>query len=209
MAKGNQNRFRNKKKKIFTKLKILMKELPLPKERRLLFSTQVNQETIKTLTESILNINENDAYLEKLYPVHDLIYKRKPIEIVIDSYGGSVYQCFGVISVMEKSITPIHTIVTGAAMSCGFMILISGHKRFAYKYSTPLYHQASSGAWGKLKELEEDIEETRRLQNIIEKITLEKTKISKKTLKEIFEKKKDWFMTSEEARRLGVVDAII
>ena len=44
---------------------------------------------------------------------------------------------------------------------------------------------------------------------MLEEITLEKTKISKKKLKEIYEGKKDWFMTAKEAKELGVVDEII
>ena len=183
--------------------------LELPKDRNIFFTNQVDQASIGDVTQRIIEINEDDKRLKKLYDVYDIEYTPKPIKIWIDSYGGSVYQCFGLLSVMEKSKTPIHTIVTGCAMSCGFMMLISGHKRFAHKLSTPLYHQVSSGGWGKLKDLEEDIEETRRLQKIIEKITLEKTKISKERLKDVFERKIDWFMDSDEALRLGVVDDII
>ncbi len=110
---------------------------------------------------------------------------------------------------MERSKTPIHTIVTGCAMSCGFMILICGHKRFAHKLSTPLYHQVSSVAFGTVKEMEESLEETKRLQSQLESIVLEKTDISKKKLKQILDNKFDWFMTAEESLELGVVDEIL
>jgi ATP-dependent Clp protease protease subunit len=183
--------------------------LPLPKERNLYFQKQVDQASIGELTQKIIEINDDDKKLKKLYEVYDLSYEPKPIKIYIDSYGGYVYQCFGLLSVMEKSKTPIHTIVTGCAMSCGFMMLISGHKRFAYKLSTPLYHQVSGGAVGKVKDMEEELFEAQRLQTMLEEITLEKTKISKKKLKEIYDGKKDWFMTAKEAKELGVVDEII
>ena len=94
-------------------------------------------------------------------------------------------------------------------MSCGFMILISGHKRFGYPLCTPMYHQVSSGNWGKLKDIEERVEETKRLQAIIEKITASKTNIKKSRLKECFTKKEDWFMTAKEALDNGVIDGII
>ena len=110
---------------------------------------------------------------------------------------------------MKNSKTPIHTIVTGCAMSCGFMILISGHKRFAYEYSTALYHQVSSGVWGKLKDMQEDLAETERLQEMIESITLQKTKITAKRLKKAFTGKQDWFISSEDCLKLGVVDEIL
>tara|TARA_A100001515_G_scaffold140165_1_gene135541 strand:+ start:115 stop:609 length:495 start_codon:yes stop_codon:yes gene_type:complete len=161
------------------------------------------------LTKSIIEINKSDDYLKKLYAISDIDYNPKPIEIYIDSYGGAVYQCMGLLGVMEKSVTPIHTIVTGCAMSCGFMILISGHKRFGYKLSTPLYHQVSTGFRGKVQDMEESLEETKRLQKMIEKITLARTEIPKKRLKEVLKNKVDWYMTAKEALELGVIDGII
>ena len=183
--------------------------LPRPKPRNLYLPEQVNQESMNKLTKAVIEINEDDKFLAKLYGIHDLEYKRPPIQMYIDSYGGAVYQCFGLLGVMEKSETPIHTIVTGAAMSCGFMILITGHKRFGYKHSTPLYHQVSTGFHGKVQDMEDSLVETKRLQKKIEDITLERTSISKKKLNEILKNKKDWFMTAEEALGLGVIDGIL
>lgn len=181
----------------------------LPKSRELFFNKQVDQASIGELTKSIVEINNDDELLVKIYEAHGLTYKPRPIKIHIDSYGGYVYQCYGLLSVMEASKTPVHTIVTGAAMSCGFMILICGHRRFAHELSTPLYHQISGGAFGTIKEVQEQHEEMKRLQNKLEEIVLKKTKISKKKLKEIFETKKDWYMTAKEAKELGVVDELL
>jgi ATP-dependent Clp protease protease subunit len=183
--------------------------LPKPKLRNLYLPEQVNQESMNKLTKAIIEINEDDEYLKKLYAVHDIEYKPQPIQMYIDSYGGAVYQCFGLLGVMDKSETPIHTIVTGAAMSCGFMILISGHKRFGYSHSTPLYHQVSSGFYGKIQDMEEHLEESKRLQKKIETLTLERTSISKKKLSQILKNKIDWYMSAEEALSLGVIDGII
>lgn len=178
--------------------------IPIPKSRTLYLTDQVTQKSIGDLTKSILEINEDDSQLEKIYAIHSLKYERKPIKIYIDSYGGYVYQCFGLLSIMESSETPIHTIATGAAMSCGFMILICGHKRFGYKLCTPMYHQVSSWAAGKVQDMKED-----RLQKIIEEITLKRTKIKKEKLEKIREKKHDWFMTAEQAVKNGVLDEIL
>ena len=183
--------------------------LPIPQSRNLYLPTQVDQESMNKLTKSIIDINESDDLIEKIYAVHDIKYTPKPIKIYIDTYGGLVYQCFGLIGVMEKSETPIHTIVTGAAMSCGFMILINGHKRFGYQHATPLYHQVSTGFFGNVKDMEESLVEAKRLQEKIEEMTLRKTKISKKRLKKIFDNKVDWYMSATEALKLRVIDEII
>jgi len=183
--------------------------LPLPRKRDLFFNKQVDQSSIGELTQKIIEINNDDDHLKKVYSIFNLKYKPDPIKIYIDSYGGAVYQCFGLLSVIERSETPIHTIVTGCAMSCGFLLLISGHKRFAHKMSTPLYHQVSTGFFGKVQDMKEKVEEAKRLQEQIEEYTKEKTKIGKKKLKKILENKIDWYMTSEEALELGVIDEIL
>jgi ATP-dependent Clp protease protease subunit len=184
-------------------------QLTLPKERVLHLAQQVDQASINAITKSIIEINESDLQVSKISEVHGFTYNPKPIELYIDSYGGYVYQCLGLIGVIENSKIPVHTIVTGCAMSCGFMIAITGHKRYAYNHATFMYHQVSSGTGGKLKEMEEDIIETKRLQKFIEEHTLSKTKITEKDLEKCYDQKKDWYFTSKQALKSGIIDAII
>jgi ATP-dependent protease ClpP protease subunit len=94
-------------------------------------------------------------------------------------------------------------------MSCGFLIAISGHKRFGYPRSTYLYHQVSGGAFGKVKDIEEELVEILRLQQSIEEITLESTSITKKMLEKAYRGKKDWYLSSGEAIKLRIIDQII
>lgn len=183
--------------------------LPNPKNRNLYLAQQVDQASINTISKEIIEINEDDANIAKVYAMHDLEYTPKPIKLYIDSYGGYVYQCFGLLGIIQKSKIPVHTIVTGCAMSCGFLIAISGHKRFGYEKATYMYHQVSSATWGKAKDMEEDIIETVRLQKMIEEHTLEHTKISAKKLAQVYKGKRDWFIDSTEALKLKVIDELI
>lgn len=184
-------------------------QIPSPKDRNLMFATNVNNASIAELSKALMDISNDDIYIGKLYTIHGLAYTPQPIKIHIDSYGGQVYQCLGLLSIMKNCATPIHTIVTGCAMSCGFLISISGHKRFGHKHSTFMYHQISSLQGGKLKDLEEDIIEAKRLQHIIEQHTMEQTKISQIRLTESYEKKEDWYMNAKQALKLGVIDDIL
>ena len=183
--------------------------LPNPKERNLFFDKQVSQSSVNTISKDIIEINEHDEYIKKIYDAHDLNYTPKPIKIYIDSYGGYVYQCLGLVGIMRSSKTPIHTIVTGCAMSSGFLIAISGHKRFGHLRSTYLYHQVPGGAFGKVKDMEEELAEILRLQQAVEEITLESTAITKKMLEKAYRGKKDWYITSEQAIKLKIIDEII
>ena len=186
-----------------------METLPLPKQRNLYIYDGIDLYSIQKLTESIIEINEHDEHLTKLFGVYNLNYQPDPIKIHIDYFGGSVYQILGLISVIETSKVPIWTISTGVSMSAGLMLLISGHKRFAHKYSTQLYHQLSSATWGTLESIKDDVKELKRLQKILEEIITSKTKLTKKKLKEINLLKKDWFLTPKESLELGIIDEII
>lgn len=183
--------------------------LPSPKVRDLYFNKQVDQNTIGDLTQKLLEINGSDEYLKSVYFLHGLTYHPPPIKIYIDSYGGSVYQCLGLIGLMEKSVTPIHTYVTGVAMSAGFMIAIHGHKRYCYEHSTYMYHQLSSVAWGTMKDMEDNVQEYKRLNQKLQELTVKKTRISLKALEDNYERKQDWYMTADQAKTNGCVDGII
>ena len=183
--------------------------LPEAKYRNLYLAKQVDQESMNTLSKAIIEINESDEKLKKIYNAYDLEYKPSPIKLYIDSYGGQVYQCLGLLGIMKNSKIPIHTIVTGCAMSCGFLISITGHKRFGYPGSTFLYHQVSGGMRGKAKDLEEEVIEVKRLQTIIEDHTLKLTKITKLQLDKIYTRKIDWYIDSKKAIKLGVIDEVI
>lgn len=187
----------------------MAKGLREPMARDLFFTEQIDQKTISELSKQLILIEKDDSELELIYEISGLKYDRPAIRIFIDSYGGNVYQGLGIIGIIENSATPIHTIVTGCAMSMAFGILISGHKRFAYKYATPLYHILNAGEKDTIQGLTEDLEEYERLQSLLDTITVKKTNISVDKLKYYRERKKDWYMSAEESIKLNVVDEII
>ena len=134
--------------------------------------------------------------------------KQKPIKLYINSYGGSVYDAWSLISTILESKVPVHTICTGYAMSAAFVIFLAGDKRSISKNAILMFHQISSGNWGKYKDLMEDIEHLAYLQKQMEDFVVSRTKISRSTLKKVRESKHDWFITPEEAIKLGVADEI-
>ena len=81
-------------------------------------------------------------------------YQRQPINIFINSFGGSVYDMWALIDIIESSKTPIHTYCSGYAMSAGFMIFLAGHKRFVTKHATLMCHQLSMWDSGKIADMQ-------------------------------------------------------
>jgi len=185
--------------------------LPHPKKRLIFFAGDVEQESLGYyVKKKILEINESDALLVQLAKVYGFEYKPKPIKLYLDSYGGDIYSALGLVGVIEASNTPIWTYYTGSAMSSGFIILISGHRRFCYKHSTLMYHQISSdSSGGEARKQEMDVEENTRLMEIMEEIVVSKTKISKNKLKKIYSQKEDWYIDPQQALKLEIIDEII
>ena len=54
----------------------------------------------------------------------------KPIYLFIHSYGGDLEQTNFFCDLVESSRIPIYTIAMGASMSAGFLIFLSGKRRF-------------------------------------------------------------------------------
>jgi ATP-dependent Clp protease protease subunit len=110
---------------------------------------------------------------------------------------------------MKAKGTPVNTIVTGCAMSCGFLIAIHGAHRSVHKNATLMYHQVSSHVGGTAADIEEEVIEVKRLQQKIEQMTLDNTKITEKQLEKVYKKKKDWYLDSKDAVKWGCADDII
>lgn len=177
--------------------------------RSIWLSTEVYPDTITPVIQQILDINYEDSIKEKEAKLNDQIYVRHPIKLYVSSYGGSVYDGFGLIGAISSSKTPVHTYAVGKVMSMGFMIAISGVKRFAYPHTTYMYHSVSSVAWGKFSELEESLEETARLQHKIDNIVVARTKIEQSRMTEVHKQKLDWYFDANDALELNCIDEII
>lgn len=183
--------------------------LILPKERNLYLVKQIDQESINNITKDIVNINENDLLIQKVYRAYGLGYNPAPIKLFIDSYGGHVYQAAGLGSVIEKSKTDVHTIVTGCAMSAGFYLLVSGKRRFAYNDATILYHQLSAGTSGKLEEMKDYVNQLDILDKKLRAHYLRKTSMGKKLLDQLNKNKTDYYMSAQQALKLNCIEEIL
>jgi ATP-dependent Clp protease protease subunit len=174
-------------------------------ERTLYLFDTINKSTVKAVIESILKINKYDDELDK----REKDFKRNPIELIINSKGGIVYDGLSLINVIEKSKTEVHTYVYGLAASMGLLIAVSGHKRFSGNLSTFMYHSVSLNMGGQLEFLKNRLEETQRLQNVYDEYLLSKTKFEIDELKSVQEQQRDWYITAEEALRFGIIDEIV
>ena len=175
-------------------------------ESRILYlDGTVDEETARDVITEILQYNHEDDAADK--KKKDFI--RRPIKLIVNTYGGSVYDGFGMVTVIETSKTPVHTYVYGKSMSMGFLIAAAGHKRFGGKMATFMYHQIASWAYGKLEELKDTVVEMERLQEMYDRYLLSVTQIKRSDLSPSKEKRNEWYLGSDEAIKFGLIDEII
>jgi len=135
-----------------------------------------------------------------------------PINIIIDSVGGDVYEMFGIIDYIESleknSNILVNTICRGKAMSAAAMILASGTgKRLASKRSTIMIHEGSSMQAGKSSDLKAAHKYNSHLEEMANALLGDKTSKDKKFWSE--QSKTDLYLSAKEAQKLGVIDGII
>lgn len=135
------------------------------------------------------------------------VEERKPIKLFIFSEGGDMMSMWNLVDVIAASTTPVYCINFGMCMSASMILLASGHKRFALKHSTGMYHSGSAGFEGTREQMESIQKWYDGVSKVMEKWFLEHTTIDPK----LFNKKKktDWYMTAEEMLEYGIVDKII
>jgi len=125
------------------------------------------------------------------------------IPVVIDSYGGSVYGCLDMVGHLQKASLPVHTIVTGKAMSAGAILFGMGHTRHMAENATLMLHDASMWTGGKTEEIKADAKEIERLNGLIFRMIAGNCgQKDDYFIKLVHEKgHADWFLTAKEARK--------
>lgn len=134
------------------------------------------------------------------------IEKRKPIKLYINSDGGYLTAGFLIIDTIKLSKTPVYTINIGTSYSAAFYIFIAGHHRIAYKHSSFLFHEGSTGIQGDANKFRNYADFYNNLLKMSQEHTLKNTKISSSDYEK--HQKDDWWFTAEEAIKYGICDEI-
>lgn len=167
---------------------------------RVLFLADVTDEAAETIAHLIRMWNIIDRAIEPS--------SRKPIKLFIDSCGGSVTAGFTIINAILLSKTPVYTINMGTAYSMGLCVLAAGHKRFAYKDATFLFHEGSTDIGqidaGKFKNYSKFYE---MLLEKIKTFLLTHTNMTEEMYKEKY--RDDWWFFADEALKTGFIDEIL
>jgi ATP-dependent Clp protease protease subunit len=167
----------------------------LLKERIIFVSGEVEDTMSSIIVAQLL-------YLESENP-------NKEIYMYINSPGGTVTSGLSIYDTMQYIKPKISTLCLGQACSMGSLLLTGGEKgmRFALPNSRIMIHQPSGGFRGQATDIEIHAQEIialkKRLNKMYVKHTGQKLDVIEKNME------RDNFMSPEEAKKFGLIDAII
>lgn len=139
----------------------------------------------------------------------DNVDSKKDISLYINSPGGSVTAGLAIIDTMNFIKSDVSTICVGIAASMGALILSSGKKgkRYSLPNSEVMIHQVMGGTEGQASDIAINAKHILRTKDTLNKILAQNT--NKKIDQVEKDSDRDYWMTSDEAKKYGIVDDII
>lgn len=167
----------------------------LLKDRIIFLGDEVNQHIANLIVAQLLFLQAQDA--------------KKDIFLYINSPGGSAYDAMAVYDTMCYVANDIQTVGIGMQASAAAFLLSSGTKgkRFILPNATVMIHQPSSAARGKVSDMEIDLKEGLRIKKRLNEIMAENTGQSLKKIEADVER--DFWMSSQDAKKYGIVDQVM
>ncbi len=134
---------------------------------------------------------------------------KKDISLYINSPGGSVTAGLAIIDTMNFIKSNVSTICVGIAASMGALILSSGAKgkRFSLPNSEVMIHQVMGGTEGQASDIAINAKHILRTKDTLNKILAQNT--NRKVDQVEKDSDRDYWMTSDEAKKYGIIDEII
>lgn len=134
-----------------------------------------------------------------------------PINMYINSPGGSVYDGLAVYDVMQYIKCPVYTFVTGMAASMGSFIAQAGEPghRYLLPRAITMIHQPSSGTRGKVSDMEIDLYESLRIKKEMTELYVKHNSrgVPYERFVELLDR--DKWLTAPQALELGLADHIV
>lgn len=167
----------------------------LLKERIIILGTPIDDNIANLIVAQLLFLDSED-------PGRD-------ISLYINSPGGSITAGLAMYDTMRAIRSPVSTVCVGISASMGTILLAGGTKgkRFSLPHSTIHMHPAGGGARGYAPDVEIMARELLREQQIIRELLSADSGQPIERIAQDFDR--DRYMTPEEAKEYGIIDAIL
>ena len=180
----------------------------------------------ETIIDTIQKIDAiNDWYREEVAFIMEQIAKcsivaSSDVQIVppedritlhVTSHGGDGDAMISLLQTMRSSDVYIDTVAEGYVQSCGLLIFMCGDKRYTFEDTQHLWHHMSAGTRGHVEQMNRDVNNFNKFQQMIDKLTIEKTcgLVTQEKIDGLRERCMDWEMYGEEAIENGFADYLM
>jgi|TARA_B100001093_G_scaffold144594_1_gene137226 ATP-dependent Clp protease protease subunit len=167
----------------------------LLKERIIFLGTPIDDTVASLIIAQMLFLEADDS--------------EKDIYLYINSPGGIITSGMGIFDTMNYIKPDVATICMGQAASMGAFLLAGGTKgkRSALPNSRIMIHQPLGGAEGQASDIKILSDEILRLREKLNSILSKNTKQSLKKIEK--DTDRNFFMSSDEAKKYGLIDTIL
>ena len=167
----------------------------LLKDRIIFLGSAVNDEVANLLIAQLIFLESEDP--------------EKDINFYINSPGGVVTAGLAIYDTMQYIKPDVSTVCIGQAASMGAVLLSAGAegKRHALPSARILIHQPMGGFQGQASDIEIQANEIIRMKESLNTILMRHTGKNMKQIKK--DTDRDYFMSSEEAVKYGLIDNVI
>ena len=161
-------------------------------DRIIVLGTEIDEATANTIMAQLIYLNSMD--------------NKKPIQMYINSPGGSVVAGLQIYDTMQMIKAPVQTICTGMAASMAAVLLAGGEKgmRGALPNSSIMIHQPMGGAVGQASDI---AIANKRMQFYKKRLYEILSETTGKSFTEIMNDcDRDHWMTAAQATTYGIID---
>ena len=180
------------------------KEIDTPESRSIMFVGEVTEEKAAELISAIIVLAQTKEDEED--------ERAEDIKIYVNTYGGSADEMFAIYDTMNwcKQFCDIQTIGLGKVMSAGTLILAAGTKgkRFISPHCRVMIHSVNGGHIGELHNLKNELEQMADLQDKYIQSLSSETKMTKRQIESLINKKINIYLNAEETVEKGLADEV-
>ena len=130
----------------------------------------------------------------------------QPIYLHVSTSGGEISAAFSVVDCIKNLGVPVYSVVDGFVASAGTLITLAAERRFIEANAYMLIHQLSSGVWGKMNDIHEQVDNLKKLMEHITAFYLEHTTLKTKVLQKLLLRDVTW--NAQESITRGIADEI-
>lgn len=167
----------------------------LLKERIVFLGTPISDQIANLIVAQLLYLASEDP--------------NQPINMYINSPGGSIYAGLAIYDAMQMIQAPVSTTAVGVTASMGTVLLAAGEpgRRYALPHATIHMHPAGGGAQGYTEDVRIAYREQERVQTQLFHLVGKHTNHSWQEIEEDF--RRDRFMNAIDAKEYGLVDEVL